>query len=238
VPEAIERFRAAGVKVIFCTNNSRPGIDEYVERLARFGVAATPDEIVSSGVVTGEVVAARGLAGSSAIVVGGDGVREALRAAGVKVIDDADVREADLVVVGADPTFTYDAMKRASLAVQGGAIFIATNDDATFPASDGLWPGAGSILASIETASGRTAEVMGKPHPSMMDVVARRLPGCERVAMVGDRADTDLAAGAARGWMTILVLTGVVTPDAVDGVEPKPDLVVDSLADLPALLLS
>ena len=77
VPEAIERFRAAGIRVIFCTNNSRPGIEEYVERLGRFGVAAAPDEIVTSAVVTGEVLAARGLGGSSAIVVGGDAPPEA-----------------------------------------------------------------------------------------------------------------------------------------------------------------
>jgi phosphoglycolate/pyridoxal phosphate phosphatase family enzyme len=237
VPEAIDRFREAGIRVVFCTNNSRPGLDEYVERLGRFGVTTAPDEIVTSAVVTGEVLAARGLGGASAIVVGGDGVREALRAAGIKVLDDPEAREADVVVVGVDASFSYDSMKRASLAVRAGATFIATNDDATFPASDGLWPGAGAILASIETASGRKAEVMGKPHPSMMDVVAKRLGSVQRVAIVGDRPDTDLAAGAARGWTTILVLTGVVTPDEAPHVEPTPDIVVDSLADLPALLL-
>lgn len=237
VPEAIDRFRRAGVKIVFCTNNSRPTLDEYVERLSGFGVSTVPDDIVTSAVVTGEVVAARGFGGAKAIVVGGDGIREALRKAGVTVVDDPEERSADLVVVGVDPAFTYEAMKRASMAVRAGAKLIATNDDATFPASDGLWPGAGSILASIETASGARAEVMGKPHPSMMEVVARRLDGARSVAIVGDRAETDLAAGAARGWKTILVLSGVVGRDEVDDVTPVPDLVVDSLADLPARLL-
>ncbi|MGH2807843.1 MAG: HAD-IIA family hydrolase [Actinomycetota bacterium] len=237
VPEAIERFRRAGTKIVFCTNNSRPTVAEYVERLARFGITIAPEEIVTSAVVTGEVLASRGMAGASALVIGGDGIREALSAAAMEVIDDPDPHAPDVVVVGIDPNFTYETMKRAAMAVRAGAVLIATNDDATFPAAEGLWPGAGAILASIETASGVRAEVMGKPHPSMMEVVARRLDGAQNVAIVGDRAETDLAAGAARGWTTILVLSGVVTHGEAAAVTPTPDLIVDSLADLPARLL-
>jgi ribonucleotide monophosphatase NagD (HAD superfamily) len=123
-------------------------------------------------------------------------------------------------------------MRRATLAVRAGAQLVATNDDASFPAPDGLWPGAGAILASIEVASGARAEVMGKPHPPMMDAVARRLDGCRDIAIVGDRPQTDLRGGIARGWTTILVTSGVVSPEDAPKVDPPPDAVLGSIADL------
>lgn len=229
---ALDRLRARGVRVVFATNNSRATVEQYVDKLARVGVAARPEEILTSAVVVGDVLAQRGLAGASAIVVGGDGVRAALADAGVEVVDDASVTASDLVVVGWDPRFDYDAMRRASIAVRAGAQLIATNDDASFPAARELWPGAGAILASIEVASGARAEVVGKPNPPMMEAAARRLDGARAIAVVGDRVETDLAGGRARGWTTVLVLSGVTTRARADELEPPPDAVVDSLAEL------
>ncbi|MDQ3940739.1 MAG: HAD-IIA family hydrolase [Actinomycetota bacterium] len=236
-PEAIDALRRAGVRVVFCTNNSRPTVVQYVEKLKRLGVDASPSDIVTSAVVTAKVLTSRGLGGARALAVGGDGVRESLEAIGIEVVgaDDASDR-VDLVVVGWDPRFDYNAMRAAAAAVHRGATLIATNSDATFPAPDGLWPGAGAILASIQTASGVAAEVMGKPHEPMMDAVAARLDGARSIGIVGDRPDTDLAGGAARGWTTILVLSGVTDAAGAARLEPQPDLVLDSLADLPAAL--
>lgn len=220
---------AAGVRVVFCTNNSMPTVDRYVEKLGSMGIDAAPDDIVTSSVVTGEVLAAEG-GDRSAVVIGGEGVRAAVAGAGIEILPPPRI-DADLVVVGWDLEFTFEKMKRATLAItKHGARFVATNEDASYPAPDGLWPGTGAIVASIAVASGTRAEVMGKPHAPMMDAAARRLDGCRNVAVVGDRPDTDLAGGISRGWKTILVLTGV-TSDA-SAVVPAPDLVLDSLADL------
>jgi 4-nitrophenyl phosphatase len=227
--DSINELRRRGVKVVFCTNNSRSTLSQYVEALGDYGIDVAPTDIVTSAVVTAEVLDERGARGVRALVVGGDGVREALTSIGVTVESSGDV---DVVVVGWDPEFTYDAMKRASLAVRAGAKLIATNDDAAFPAQDGLWPGAGAILAAIQVASGGRAEVMGKPHAPMMDAVARRVAGAECIALVGDRPETDLAGGRARGWTTILVTSGVTSPDEAGGVEPKPDLIVADLSEL------
>ena len=229
-PEAIARFQADGIRVVFCTNNSQSTIAQYVDKIGSFGVDVGPDDIVTSAVVTGERLATR--AGATAIVVGGDGVREALTDVGITINDDPESTSADLVVVGWDPSFDYAAMRRATTAVRAGAQLVATNRDATFPSPDGLWPGGGAILASIETASGAQAEVMGKPHQPMMDSIATRFDGARRVAIVGDRPDTDLAGGRARGWTTILVLSGVTTATEATALDPPPDLIVGSLADL------
>ena len=230
---AIEKLRSAGVRILFCTNNSRTPVTGYVAKLQGLGVPVDESDILTSATVTAEELQRRGRAGTTAIVVGGEGIRDALSSVCISVKDDPSVTASDLVVVGWTPEFDYDQMRRAALAVRKGATLIATNDDASFPAAGGvLWPGAGAILASIERATGARAEVMGKPHRPMMDAAALRLEGAKQIAVVGDRPDTDLAGGAARGWVTILVLSGVTDPAQAERVEPKPDLIVDSLVDL------
>jgi len=235
-PEAVDALRNAGIRLCFCTNNSHFTPGQYRDKLSGLGIRASEEEILTSGIVTAEELDRRGLGGRRAIVIGGDGVRDALSRIGTEIDDDPEARTADLVVVGWDPSFDYASLRRASAAVRHGAEFVATNQDPTFPASDGLWPGAGAILAAIERASDRTAVVMGKPHEPMMQAAARRLAGVRRIAIVGDRPDTDLAGGTAMGWTTVLVLTGVTRPEDVPAVSPTPDLVIDSIADLRSVL--
>ncbi|MFN2488979.1 MAG: HAD-IIA family hydrolase [Actinomycetota bacterium] len=231
--EAIARLRAAGVKIVFCTNNSRATTSEYGYKLAGLGIETIDREILTSAVVTGEVLAGRGCAGKRVIVIGGDGLRQSLTEAGLVIVEDADDTSADVVAVGLDTSFDYEAMRVAALALRAGAEFIATNDDATWPAPHGeQWPGAGALLAALERASGRSPEVMGKPHLPMLDAAERRLLGAKNIALVGDRAETDLAGGVAKGWTTILVLSGVTHPGDERSIEPAPDVVIDSLADL------
>jgi 4-nitrophenyl phosphatase len=234
--QAIERLGRLGLHVVFCTNNANPTIDRYIDKLASMGVPIGREDLVTSPVVTAEVLSDEGAAGRSAIVVGGVGLREALRSIDVVVDDDPSSRTADYVVVGLDPEFTYETLKRASFAVQNGAELIAANADASFPAPDGLWPGAGALVAAVEVASGGRARVMGKPHEPMMRVAKRRLGGASRIAIVGDRPNTDLEGGLAMGWVTILVLSGVTSRGEIDEVEPIPDIVLERLADLPELL--
>lgn len=237
VAEAIGALRASGIKIVFATNNATKTIGQYLERLAGFGVEVEADELVTSAVVTAEEIAQRGWAGRQVFLVGGAGIREALQRVGMELVEGEGGRTADIVVVSGTPDFHYDAMRTATFALRGGAVFLATNDDPTFPAPDGLWPGAGALLAGIETASGRRAEVMGKPHMPMMAAVARRLAGRRRIAVVGDQPRTDLAGARLMGWSTVLVLSGVTDAAAARDVEPVPDLVVPTLVGLREALL-
>jgi 4-nitrophenyl phosphatase len=138
------------------------------------------------------------------------------------------------VAVGVDFTLTYDKLKHASLCLRAGADFIATNNDATFPTPEGLVPGAGSIVAALQTASGKTPVNMGKPNAPMFEAALRALDTqAGKTLMVGDRLDTDILGAAAVGMQTALVLTGVSTADDVAESVRKPDGVY---AGLPALL--
>jgi HAD superfamily hydrolase (TIGR01450 family) len=229
---AIAWLRARGVRILFMTNHTSRTVIQIIDRLDGLGVRAEPDELITSSAATAAVLAERGYRGKRAIVIGRAGVREALAQAGIALEDDPRRDDADVVVVGWDDEFTYADLRRASRAVHAGATLIATNDDPSFPQVDGLWPGAGAILAAVETAAGRRAEVIGKPHRPMMDTAARRLRDLAHVAIVGDNPSTDLAGGARLGWTTILVLSGVTTRAQVAALRPRPDLVIDSLAAL------
>ena len=119
---------------------------------------------------------------------------------------------------------------RDARAARGSAIS-ATNDDATFPSPEGLWPGNGAIVAALERSAGRSAEIAGKPHAPLLEAAAARA-GTGPILFVGDRHSTDIVGGEALGWDTALVLTGVTVPDEVPGLRPAPTYVLDSITDL------
>ena len=219
--EAVATLLAGGADVLFVTNMSAVPVAEVEAKLARQGIDGT------GRVVTSALAAASLLEpGSRALLCAGPGVREALEARGITVVTEG---PADAVVVGYHRDFDYERMTVAARAVWGGARLIATNDDATYPTSEGLLPGGGAILASIVTATGVSAEVAGKPNAPITDLVRNRL-GPTGV-MVGDRLDTDGGFARALGYRFALVLTGVTTAADLPAV-PAPDLVASNAAEV------
>ncbi len=225
--DALTELHQAGVNVVFCTNNSSRTRRQIVEKIERVtGFSAEPTNVFSSA------MAAAGLLGesSTALVVGGPGVHEALAERGIEAVSGG--ATCDAVVVGLDVDLTYRKLVDATLAVRSGARFVATNHDATFPSPEGLYPGGGAIVAALETATDVTAEVAGKPHQAMRDTIAAAI-GSGEVWMVGDRPDTDMAMAAAAGWHGALVRTGVPNKGAGAGVE----LEVEDLTEFTRILL-
>ena len=231
-PEAIETFRAAGKRLLFLTNNATRSESDVAAKLASHGVVVPQEEILTSARVTTDLLLDRGLGGSSVFVIGGDGIRSALEAAGFVLQEGSDGANADIVVVGSDRTFDWNALRVASDAVRAGATFVATNSDPTLPTPTGLVPGAGAIIAAVEVSSGKTPEIVGKPNLPMMEAAAARLVGARAIGIIGDQPITDLDGGRALGWTTILVLTGVVDASGAGDVRPAPELIVEDLAAL------
>ena len=231
-PESIARLRREGRRILFATNNATRSPEAFAEKLRGMGVPTAAEEIVTSARVLVEEIERRGLTSRRTFLIGTQMLRSELSNVGLTFLEGEEARSADLVISSNDPDFTYDKLRTAGFALHAGAEFLATNADATFPSSEGLWPGAGSLLAAVQTVSGRRAEVMGKPHRPMMEAIARRLPGCERIGMVGDQPATDLDGASAMGWTTILVLSGVTDAAAAAALDPVPDLILGSLAEL------
>lgn len=229
--DAVAAIRAKEIKVVFATNNATHTVEQYARRLSRLGIHTDADEIVTSAIVTVEEIVRRGWANGSVFLVGGDGIRDRCIKAGLRLVEGTTAREADVVIVSGTPQLTYDHIRTAAFAVRAGARFLATNADPTFPAPDGLWPGAGAVIASIEVASGRVAEVLGKPHRPMMEAIERRLQGRGRIGAIGDQPGTDLAGARAMGWSTILVLSGVTDADAAARLVDRPDVTAATIVE-------
>ena len=173
-PEVLRSLSAAGVPKAFLTNNASRTPEQVAEALTRMGVDAAADEVLTSAVATAELLAREGYAGSRAYAVGERGVRTALAAVGILVVDEPSAG-ADLVVVGWDRSVDYDKLRNASLLVERGARLVATNADASYPAPDGLWPGAGAILAAITTTTGATA-TSARAHSATQAARSSSLP--------------------------------------------------------------
>jgi glycerol-1-phosphatase len=206
--EAVAAARRAGVRVLFLTNNSARTPRQVADRLATVGAAAAPEEILTSGRATATVLADDG-AGRTAFVIGERGVREALSEAGIRVLDGEPDR-ADLVVVGWDRSVDYAKLRRATLLVRAGARLVATNPDRTYPAPEGLWPGAGAILAAVVAATDAVPLIVGKPFPPLFRAAAT-ITSARHPLVIGDRLDTDVAGAEGVGWDSLLVLTGAST---------------------------
>jgi HAD superfamily hydrolase (TIGR01457 family) len=227
-PSTLAELRRRGARLVFLTNNSARTPGQVADKLRSIGVEADPDEVETSALATAELLAARG--GGSAFVIGQDGVRDALAAAGIEVLD-GDPERADLVVVGFDAGATYGSLKTASLLVQRGARLVATNADGSFPAADGLWPGAGALLSVITTTTGAEPEIVGKPFAPLFEAALRRGGGgCP--LMIGDRLDTDIEGAARLGWDTMLVLTGVSTRRDAEAAAVRPTIVAEDVSAL------
>jgi HAD superfamily hydrolase (TIGR01457 family) len=225
---ALAEIRARGRRPVFVTNNSSRTPEQVAEKLVALGFEASPSEVVTSALALEELLGDR--PGRTAYVIGEDGVREALRGLGIDVLE-GDPEAADLVVVGWDRAADYPRLKRASLLVQRGARLLATNADASYPAPDGNWPGAGALLAVIEVSAGVRAEVAGKPRSAFFERAARAA-GEGPYLVVGDRLETDVAGAEAMGWDSALVLTGVSTAADLLGSPWQPTYVVGALPDL------
>jgi len=237
IPDAVEfiaRLRGMDKKVLFLTNNSRYTRSEYRDKLAAMGIEAREEEFFTSSVTTASFLEENyDLEGKTVYYIGGRGLEEALSGTGLILLNGEKGRDADFVVVGWDIELSYDKLRIATLALHSGAAFIATNRDATFPAPDGLWPGAGAIVAALETAAGREASVVGKPNAYMIQAAMYGSGGkADTTLMVGDRLETDILGGWRAGLDTCLVLTGVAAREDVEGYSPQPDIIVESLLEL------
>ena len=229
--EALTELREAGKRVAFATNDPRSPTEDYVTRLWGLGVRASLGDVVTVGGAVQHLLAET-RSGRTAFVIGTPSLHRHVSDAGLRVLNGTDLASrAEVVVVAGTEDLVYDDLRQATLAVRRGADFLATGRDPTYPQQDGLWPGTGAILAAVEYASGRSAEIVGKPQPQLMHTALDRL-GEGRTLVVGDRIDTDLGAAAAAELDAALVLTGGAKAADVDGLEPAPVAVAETLGEL------
>jgi HAD superfamily hydrolase (TIGR01450 family) len=230
--ETLAALLAAGKRIVFVTNNPGKPPTAYAERLQSLGIEVEAEQIVTAGMVAARLAGAAVGPGGSAFVIGGTPLKEMVAASGAKLLEEEDGREADVVVVSGHRGFDYGELLTAKLALDGGAALFATSHDPTMPMPGGEWPGTGAVLAAVETASGRVAEIGGKPEGHLFEMALEAIGDAKRVAMIGDRVSSDIEGGRRAGLETILVLSGTSSRADAEAAEPPPDHVIDDLAAL------
>jgi HAD superfamily hydrolase (TIGR01450 family) len=230
--EALRKADAAGLRLAYVTNNAFRTPAAIAELLTSFGVPATPQDVVTSAQAAARMLAERLPAGAPVLVIGGSGLRMAVRERGLRPVSTAADRPR-AVVEGYSPDVSYPILAEGGLAVAAGALFVASNGDLTLPSRRGRQPGNGSLTQVIATATGVRPLVAGKPEPPLHQESVLRT-GAERPLVVGDRLDTDIEGARRVSADSLLVLTGVTGPAEAILAPPvqRPTYLAEDLAGL------
>ncbi len=233
LPALIRSISDLGLRYVFATNNATKTIGEYQEKLLGFGLEVLPEQIITSAGTTALYLQNRYPQGTCIYVVGSDSLKQILQQQEFAISSVEDFQSAQIVVVGMDVSMTYEKIRNAALLLRNGADFIATNADATFPTPQGLFPGAGTMVAAIATASGKDPLIIGKPSTAMYEHAYHVLKLDPREVMgVGDRLETDIAGAQRAGCLAGLVLSGVSTLAQAQAWQPAPDIIAANLDEL------
>lgn len=229
--ESIADLRKAGIRCCFITNNASRTPADVAEHLTDLGIPCDPDDVVTSAQAGVHLLQERIPPGSTVLVIGGAGLRTLVTQAGFVVVDGAH-DEPVAVIQGFGPDVSWRDLAEACYAVHAGALWIATNPDTTFPTDRGVAPGNGALVALVQSVVGRAPDaVAGKPEPALLHEALRRTKARSPI-LVGDRLDTDIAAGLRVGMPTVLVLTGISTRAEAEEGPLIPDHIIDDLRGL------
>ena len=235
LPGAKEFLDLLGVKnrqFLILTNNSSLNRSAYQKKLARMGIQVHQNQVFTSGDATLYSLN-RNHPGARLFVAGTRPLKNLFRAAGYPVVEE----NPEVVIVGFDTSITYHTLRKTCDLVRAGLPYLATHPDLNCPVEDGFIPDTGATIAFIAASTGRQPdEICGKPFPAMVAAIrelTHREP--EKIAMVGDRLNTDIAMGQA-GIRTILVLSGETSMEQLKDSRFQPDLVIPGIASLSAIL--
>jgi 4-nitrophenyl phosphatase len=223
----IEALKEKGIPYLFVTNNSTRKPEQVAEKLNRFNIPTTKEQVFTTSNATANYIKEQ-KENASVYMIGEEGLTHALEEVGLKITDD----NPDFVVSGLDRDINYEKLAKACLAVRNGATFISTNGDIALPTERGLLPGNGSLTSVISVSTTVKPIFIGKPESIIMEQALKVLGvPKEDTLMVGDYYDTDILAGINTGIDTLLVHTGVTTKDMLSNYEEQPTYSVHSLEE-------
>lgn len=228
VAEFISWLQSEGKEFLFLTNNSGSTPKELQQKLARMGLDVPEKHFYTSALATAAFLREQS-PGCSVYAIGEAGLFNALYDAGITMND----VNPDYVVMGEGKSYSLDSLTKATNLVLNGARLIGANSDVSGPIENGITPACRALVAPIEMATGTQAYFCGKPNPLMMRT-GLKLLGCHsgEAVMVGDRMDTDIISGLESGMSTVLVLSGVSTPETLKTYAYRPTVVLDGVGEI------
>jgi glycerol 3-phosphatase-2 len=234
IPYAVESINAlAGSRRVgYITNNASRTPASVAEHLSGLGLSVGPEDVVTSPQAAVRLLAGLVPAGSTVLVIGGDGLTSEVAMAGFSVTDSAEERPA-AVIQGFAPEVGWTQLAEASFALQEDIPWVATNTDWTIPVARGIAPGNGTLVSAVHTVVGRLPIVAGKPEVAIFEEAVRRF-GASKALFLGDRLDTDILGANRAGIESALVLTGVDRAKQVLAADKnsRPTYILDDLRQL------
>jgi glycerol 3-phosphatase-2 len=212
IPYAIESIARASenARIGYVTNNASRTDASVAEHLTSLGLTVAPSDVVTSPQAATRLLADLVPAGSTILVIGGDGLVDEVTKAGFAVTRSADDNPA-AVIQGFAPAVGWEHLAEAAFALQGANAerpWVATNTDWTIPVARGVAPGNGTLVSAVHTAVGRLPVVAGKPEVAIFTLALERF-GAKKAIMIGDRLDTDILGANNAGIDSVFVLTGI-----------------------------
>lgn len=232
----INHLNKIGKKYVFLTNNSSKSADDYVKKLTSMQFPVTPEQVATSGQATGWYIAKK-KPGATVYIMGTEALKKEMAQFDLQILDES-AKEADFFVAGFDTELNYQKLRTACDLLDNGSAFVATNPDLVCPMGGNRYiPDCGSMCMMLENATGRQPLYVGKPHSLYIDYLREtRGVSSNSLVMVGDRLYTDIALGCNASILSICVLSGEADSAAIKKSPYKPDIVVDSVADLIPML--
>ncbi|MBP2436100.1 HAD-IIA family hydrolase [Microbacterium amylolyticum] len=240
IPHAVESLNRAedeGRRLGYITNNASRTDAAVAQHLADLGLRTRAEDVVTSPQAASRLLAEKVPAGSTILVVGGEGLVVELEKSGFVVTRSAEDNPA-AVVQGFNPDVAWTHLAEAAFALalpedQGGIPWIATNTDWTIPRERGIAPGNGTLVSAVHTAVGRLATVAGKPEAPIFHAAVARF-GAKKPLMLGDRLDTDIQGAQAAGVDSAIILTGIDRPKHVLAAldHQRPTYILGDLRDM------
>ncbi len=234
--ELLEKIKKNGAKYLFMTNNSSKSVADYIKKLQKLGIFATEDDFITSSQATAYYLK-KHHADKRLYVCGTESLKAELRKEGFSITEKLD--EVECIVMGFDTELTFKKLEDVSRLLLGDRElpYIATNPDYVCPTEFGSVPDCGSVCDMLYNVSGRRPLVIGKPEP-LMPILAMDKWGVDaaHTLVVGDRIYTDIKSGLAAGTHTALVLSGETTREILEASSDKPEMVLESAAEILAAL--
>ncbi|MEU3986717.1 HAD hydrolase-like protein [Streptomyces sp. NPDC026672] len=206
--ESLELARSGGMRLAYVTNNALRTPDTVAGHLTDLGIPTGAGDVITSAQAVARLISEQVPRGARVLVIGGEGLRVALRERGLEPVESADDDPAAVAQGYGGPDMAWGRFAEASYAVARGVPWFASNTDLTIPSGRGIAPGNGAAVEVVRIATGAEPQVAGKPLPPMHRETILRT-GAERPLVVGDRLDTDIEGAINGGVDSLLVLTGV-----------------------------
>jgi 4-nitrophenyl phosphatase len=221
------------IRFVMATNNPSKHPSGFAEKARSFGIQIEPEDIITSVVATGYYLKQHFPPGTRVHVIGETSLKEHIAAAGYELANE----DVEVVVAALERGLTYETIKRGTLLIRGGATFLGTNADPSYPTEEGFVPGSGMMVTALAASSNTEPIIMGKPQRPIFDLALERLGlPANQVASVGDRLDTDILGGQRAGLLTVLLLTGIASKEDLLASEIKPTWVFNDLHELTTAL--